>query len=382
MTINGGERIEITQVLRPAQWREYFDLPADLYRNQPAWVQPLALQNRQAWAPRNPVFRHLEAAAWVACRADRVVGRISAQDDRLQIEQGRPETGQFGQLEAIDDAAVFGALLDAAGAWLRGRGKRLMQGPFDLTINQQCGLLVDGFDVPPAMMMPYHQPFYARQLEALGFRSAVEMLAYRGAVDYPVPATVARLLERTSSRLSFRPLRRAELSANAERMRALFNACWAGNWGFIPFTGEEFAHLVQEMKPLVRPGYVQIAWQGEAPVGFIVALPDLNGLIRDLAGRLWPFGWARLLWRLARHRASMVRVPLMGVTPEHHQTLMGAAIGYGLIESIRSHILADGINRSEQSWILADNRGMRAMVEAIGMRVAARYRIYEREIEA
>ncbi len=382
MVINGGERIEIVQVQRPAQWREYFDLPADLYRQHPAWVQPLALHNRQTWAPRNPVFRHLEAAAWLARRGNRVVGRICAQDDRLQLAQGRPELGQFGQLEAIDDAAVFEALLNAAGGWLRGRGKRRMQGPFDLTINQQCGLLVEGFDVSPAMMMPFHPPFYAGQLEALGLHPVVEMLAYRGASDYAVPTSVARLLERTAGRLSFRPVSRGELSDHAEIMRALFNACWADNWGFIPITREEFAHMVQEMKPLVWPGYVQIAWQGETPVGFIVVLPDLNGLIRDLAGRLLPFGWARLLWRLARRRAGMVRVLLMGVTPEHHQSLMGAAIGYGLIESTRRHVLADGVSRSEQSWILADNRGMRAMVEAIGMQVAARYRIFEREIGA
>jgi hypothetical protein len=382
MAINGGERIEVVPVLRPAQWREYFALPARLYRNHPAWIQPLALQTRQSWAPRNPVFRHIEAAAWVARRNGQVVGRISAQDDRLQAEQGRPDLGQFGQIEAIDDASVFEALVDAAAAWLHGRGKRMLQGPFDLTINQQCGLLVEGFETAPAMMMNDHPEYYAGHFESLGFRSAVEMLAYRGAVDYPVPATVARLLQRTASRLSFRPLRRGELSANAERMRTLFNACWAGNWGFIPFTREEFAHMVHEMKPLVRPGYIQIAWQDETAVGFIVALPDLNGLIRDLGGRLLPFGWARLLWRLARRSASMVRVPLMGVTPEYHQTLMGAAIGYGLIESIRKPVRADGINRSEQSWILAQNRGMRAMIEEIGMRVSARYRIYEREIRA
>lgn len=382
MVINAGERIEIAPVLRPAEWREYFALPSRVYSSYPAWIQPLALQTRQSWAPRNPVFRHLEAAAWVARRNGQVVGRISAQDDRLQAEQGRPDVGQFGQLEAIDDGSVFEALLQTAASWLRDRGKQQIQGPFDLTINQQCGLLVEGFENSPAMMMNYHPEYYAGQLEALGFRSVVEMLAYRGAVDYPVPGTVARLLQRTASRLSFRPLRRGELSANAERMRALFNACWADNWGFIPFTAEEFAHMVHEMKPLVRPGYVQIAWQDETPVGFIVALPDLNGLIADLGGSLLPFGWARLLWRLALRRASMVRVPLMGVTPVHHQSLMGAAIGYGLIEAVRKHILADGINRSEQSWILAQNRGMRAMVEEIGMRVTARYRIYAREIQA
>lgn len=380
MPMNGAGAIEIVPVRRPKEWREFHALPARLYRDRPAWVQPLDLYVRQTWAPRNPVFAHLDAAAWLARRDGRTLGRISAQDDRLQADQGRADLGLFGQLEAVDEPAVFAALLEAASDWLRRRGKRRLQGPFDLTINQQCGLLVDGFECSPAMMMNYHLPYYSARLEQLGFTGAADMLAYRGATDSPVPDTVTRLLERTASRISFRPVRRRDVAAQAELMRELFNASWAGNWGFIPFTREEFALMVREMKPLLRENYVQIAWLDDRPVGFIVALPDLNGLIRDLGGRLFPTGWIRLLWRLQRCRAGMVRIPLMGVRPEHHRRLLGAAIAWGLIEAVRAPILADGIRHSEQSWILAQNHGMRAIVEALGMQVAARYRIYEKAL--
>jgi len=373
-------RPKVSPVRTRRDWNSFHRLPKILYAGTPNWVAPLALQSRQTWAPRHPLFDHVEACAWLARRGDRVVGRISAQVDCLNDAHGRADLGMFGQLEAVDDPVVFEALLAAAGDWLRARGKTRIEGPYDLSINQQCGLLVEGFEHRAMMMMGYHQPFYARRLEALGFAAAAELLAYRGSTCYVLPDSVARLIGRVRQRIELHPVARSGLAAKAEDMRALFNASWAGNRGFVPFTRAEFAHMVGEMKPLIRPGYVQLACVDAEPVGFIVALPDLNELIADLDGRLWPGGAIKLLWRLWRKRGSAVRVPLMGVLPRYHRTPMGAGISYAMIEAIREHVLADGVASTEQSWILADNAGMRSIVEAIGMRVAQRYRLYARSL--
>jgi len=310
------------------------------------------------------------------------VGRISAQIDALQAECGRPTMGQFGQLEAIDDPAVFRALTDAAGEWLVDQGMTEVTGPLDLSINQQCGLLVDGHDQSPMMMMNYNPPWYSGHLESAGFETAVETLAYRGSPRYELPARVARLLSRADRRLEIRPVSRREIGSLSEPLRRIFNAAWAGNWGFVPLTQAEFRHMVDEMKLLVRPGYVQVAAIDGELAGFIVALPDLNELVADLNGRLFPFGAPRLLWRIARKRNRRARIPLMGILPAHQQSFMGAAISYALIEAVAKALVDDGIELTEQSWILADNRGMRSIVEAIGMQVSQRFRIYRKALTA
>jgi hypothetical protein len=370
--------VDVVVVRTRRQWNAFHALPARLRAGDPDWVRPLSLQVRQTWAPRHPYFRHARARAWLALRGGEPVGRISAQVDELQSTAGRPARGEFGQIEAPDDVEVFAALFDRACDWLRAEGKSEVAGPFDLSINQQCGLLVDGFDAPPMMLMNHNPRYYAERIEALGFEPAAELLAYRGSPRYDLDPRIQRALDRLGSRLVTRPLARGELAAHAEVMRALFNAAWAENWGFVPLTADEFRHMVGEMKLLIRPGYVQLAYFDGQPAGFIVALPDINELIADLDGRLLPTGAVRLLWRIARRRNRRARIPLMGIAPAFQQSFRGAAIAYALIEAVRRCLVADGIELTEQSWILEENRGMRAIVEAIGMSVAQRFRIYRR----
>lgn len=379
MAICGGA-IELLRVETRREWKRFHRVPATVQGRNGGRVEPLALHARQMWAPRNPWFRHARAVAWLAVRDGRPVGRISAQVDDLQAEAGRPGLGLFGQLEAVDDAAVFQALLDGAGRWLRAQGMTQMQGPFDLSINQQCGVLVEGFEHRPMMMMNYNPPWYPHHLELAGFKPVAGMLAYRGRSDFALPPRVERMIQRLGRRFEIRALARAELGAMAETLRGIFNASWADNWGFVPLTSEEFRHLVEEMKILVRPGYVQVASIEGRAVGFMVSLPDLNELIADLDGKLWPTGAFRLLWRLWRKRNRSVRIPLMGILPEYQQTAMGAAIVYAMIRAAQAPVLADGVELSEQSWILEQNRGMRSIVEAIGMQPVQRFRIYGRDL--
>lgn len=374
--------IQLCPVRTRRQWKSFHSVPAEIQAGASNWIQPLSLQARQMWAPRHPYFRHARAAAWLATRAGKPVGRISAQIDALQAECGRPTTGQFGQLEAIDDPAVFRALTDTAGEWLVDRGMTEVTGPFDLSINQQCGLLVEGYDQAPMMMMNYNPPWYPEHLQSAGFEPAVETLAYRGSPRYELPPRVSRLLTRMTRRLEIRPVSRGRIGDLAEPMRRIFNAAWAANWGFVPLTEDEFRHMVDEMKLLLRPGYVQVAAVDGELAGFIVALPDLNELVADLNGRLLPFGAPRLLWRIARKRNRRARIPLMGIFPKYQQSFMGAAISYALIEEVAKALIDDGIEVTEQSWILADNRGMRSIVEAIGMQVAQRFMIYRKALAA
>lgn len=341
---------------------------------------PLALHARQMWAPRHPFFRHARARAWIAVRDGIAVGRISAQIDELQQQQGRPGAGQFGQLEAVDDIDVFAALVDQAGQWLSSAGMRTMSGPFDLSINQQCGLLVDGFEHSPMMMMGYAHPYYRDHLQALGFQPVADLLAYRGRPDFTPPPVMQRMLKRLGNRIRIETVQRSGLEEKAELMRSIFNEAWAGNWGFVPMTRDEFAHTVSEMKLLVRPGYVNLAWFDDEPAAFMVTLPDLNEMIRDLDGRLLPFGAIKLIWRIWRKQCRNARVPLMGVVARHQQSLTGAGLSYALMAATLPHMIADGIELSEQSWILEQNRGMRSLVESIGMQVAQRFQILERPL--
>ena len=370
--------LEIRAVRSRADWKAFHGVPSLVSPGGAARVEGLALHQRQLWAPRHPYFRHARATAWLAWRDGRPVGRISAQIDALAADHGMAGIGHFGQLDGIDDAAVFDALLDAAGRWLAEQGMATMRGPFDLSINQQCGMLVDGFEHAPMMMMDWSPPWKSAHLERAGFAPAMDLLAYRGSPEFDLPARVQRLLDRLGDRIRVRALARSELDAHAETMRVLFNEAWAGNWGFLPMTSEEFRHAVSDMKLLVRPGYVQLAEVDGRAAGFIVTLPDLNEMIADLDGRLWPTGAVRLLWRIWRRRFSRVRTLLMGVAREHHRTPVGAALGYALIDATRPHLVADGVKLAEQSWILETNDGMRSMLESIGMEVAQRFRIVQR----
>lgn len=371
-----GAAIEVRPVHGRRDWRALLDLPARLNANDSYWVRPLDSQIKSLWSPRNPWFAHARAQAWLAWRGDRAVGSISAQVDELHRQTWGEAVGYIGQLSAEDDAAVFAALLAQAREWLGAQGCRQLRGPFDLGVNQSCGLLVDGFDTPPMIMMGHQPPYYGARLEAAGLRPAMDLLAYVVAPDFDAPPAMQRLVARSAGRLRLRPLETRRYWQELELLRTLFNDAWADNWGFVPFTAEEFRHLGRELRPLVGPEYIQVAELDGEPAGFILALPNINELIRDLDGRLLPLGWLKLLWRLKRGRATTARVPLMGVCRRFHGRPLGAMLAFSLIDAVRQPLIRDGIRDVELSWILETNQGMRSVIESFGGRVYKRYRIY------
>ena len=251
------------------------------------------------------------------------MGRITAQIDEMHLRQHADGAGYFGMLEAEDDPAVFAALLGAADDWLRSEGMQRVRGPFNLHINEEVGLLVDGFATPPFVLMGHARPWYGARIEAQGYLPAKDLLAYHVRPDFEAPRVMTKLAERVSGRVTVRSVRRKQLAEDAAIMLDIFNDAWQNNWGFVPLAPAEWEDTVKTLAKLMPDDYIQIAEYDGEPVAFIVALPNLNEATRDLKGKLLPFGWAKLLWRLKVRHPQTARVPLMGVRQSFQHSRLG-----------------------------------------------------------
>jgi GNAT superfamily N-acetyltransferase len=341
-------------------------------------VPHLLLERQEQFSGRNPYFAHARSCFWLACRGTQPVGRISAQIDALYEAQYQDATGFFGLLEAEDEAETFHALLSTAEAWLRDQGMLRVRGPFNLSINQECGLLVEGYETPPMIMMGHALPYYEGRLMAEGYQGVKDLLAYHIATHFTPPALMQTVVSRAAGAIQIRPMRRSHLSEDLHILQEIYEDAWSGNWGFIPFTKEEFQHLGQSLRLLVEDEYVQIAEIDGVPAAMIVAFPNINEAIGDLNGRLYPFGWLKLLWRLKIKHPKTARVALMGVRKRFQGTALGAALAFMLIDAVRNHGIKRGVQAVELSWILEDNMPMRNMLAMIGGTPYKRYRIYEK----
>jgi hypothetical protein len=374
----------VRPVTTAADRKAFIDLPYRVQGSDPNWIPPLKLERRQHLDPRrNPWFEHAEVEFFLAWRDGRPVGRISAQLDRLGRERDAERAIQFGMLEAEGgDLDTIAALLAAAEGFARSRGSRSLQGPFSLSINDECGLLVDGFDSPPAMMMGHAPPEYARALETLGYLKAKDLIAYELPLEGHLPDMLRRVLHRSTlpGTVTARPLRMNRFDEEIHTLVDVFNDAWSDNWGFIPFTEAEVRHLASSLKPLIRPDLISFAELDGKPVGVFAAVPDLNEAIRGFAGKLLPFNWARLVWRLKTDRVPRFRVPLAGVRKAYQRGFWGGEIMYRMYAQVRAALLAHGFTGGEVGWILEDNLPMRRIIEAAGGRVRKTYRIYEKAL--
>ena len=371
-------RVEV--VTRARQMRQFLQLPHRIYASDPAWIAPLGLMQRAQVSPKNHFFEHARWRAWLAYRGDEPVGRISAQIDELHLRQHGDATGYFGMLEADEDQAIVAALFEAAEEWLQSEGMRQVRGPFNLHVNDEVGLLVDGFGTPPYILMGHAMPWYGAAVEKQGYELGKDLLAYLVRPDFEAPRVMERLAQRVSDRVVVRSLRRRDLQADAAIMLEIFNDAWSDNWGFVPLADAEWAETVATLTKLMPDDYIQIAeYEGE-PVAFIVALPNLNEATRDLNGRLLPFGWAKLLWRLKVRHPTSARVPLMGVKQSYQHSRLGPTLAFMVIDAVRKALHARGVRDVEMGWILEDNDGMRNIIETIGGQAYKRYRVYQKEL--
>ena len=378
--MGSSDLLRIVQVEGRRGRRQFVKVPWPLYADDPMWVPPLIVERLHHVSPRNAYFEHARCCLWIAYRGDTPVGRISAQVDQLHLARYQDATGFFGMVEAEDNAETFRALLSTAETWLRGQGMSRVLGPFNFSINHECGLLVEGFDNPPMVMMGHALPYYGPRIEGEGYGNAKDLLAYRVPCNFGSPAFMRTVLGKVEGSAHVRPLRRAQLDEELRILRDIFEDAWSGNWGFIPFTEAEFSDLGKNLKLLVDDDFVQIAEIDGVPAAMIVAFPNVNEAIKDLNGRLLPFGWMKLLWRLKVDFPKTARVPLMGVRRRYHGSALGMALAFLVIDAVRRPGAKRGVQDVELSWILEDNTGMRNILEAIGGIPYKRYRIYEKNL--
>lgn len=359
-------------------------LPWAIFRNDPNWIPPLLMERREAIdRDKNPYFRHAEVEFWVARRNGRPVGRISAQVDREHLAAHRDATGHFGYIDAEDDPEVFAALLGTAENWLRARGMARAAGPFSLSTNEETGLLVDGFDRPPSMLMEHARPYYGPRIEEQGYAKLKDVVCFDYDVAPELPPAARLMLERRLSKMPgyrMRPLRMRDYDREIRVVMDIFNDAWARNWGFVPFTEAEIEHTAKAMKPLIVPDMIAVAEIHGEPAAMALCIPNINEAIADLDGRLLPLGWAKLLWRLKVRKLRSGRVPLMGVRQKYRNGPAGTALALAVIDRMREGAWRYGLKQAELGWVLEENVSVRRLIESVGGRVYKTYRIYARDL--
>jgi len=376
----------ITPVSGKADLKSFIDLPWSLYANDPNWVPPLKAEVKALLTPGdNPFFDHAEAQYFLARRGNRVVGRISAHIDRLALaqpaEQGMgPGTGNFGLFEATD-ADVGAALIAAAEAWLRAKGMTRVLGPISLSIWEEPGLLIQGHDHPPTVMMGHNSPTYQAMIEGAGYAPAKQLLCYELDITNQFPPLIQRIVAsgQKNPRIRIRKVEKAKFDKEAAIILSILNDAWGRNWGFVPITDAEVAHTGKKLKPIVFEDLIMIAELDGEPVAFMMTLPDLNEALGPLNGSLFPFGWLKLLRWLRKPKVRTMRVPLMGVVQRLQSSRIASQLAFMMIEHIRLDAIEHyGSTRGEIGWVLDDNQGMNAIAEAINSTVNKVYQIYEK----
>jgi len=358
--------------------RQFCDLPYHLYQADPCWVPPLRAEERGRWSPaHNASLRRRWCRRFLARRGDVVVGRVAAIIDEEFARRWSPGAGFFGFFECAGDGEAARALLDAAEDALRREGRQHLLGPVNLSTHDEVGLLVEGHDSRPMLLSPYNPPCYERFVLDSGFTPLCDYHAYDWSPDRPHAPSVDRLLRRlagSASGLVLRPSQPRRWDEETRLLFELYNASFADTWGFVPLTWEEFAERAAAFRPFYRPELVMFAELHGRALGFALVLPDVNEALARLGGRLWPFGWLRLLLGLRRVRAA--RFLLLGVRPD----ATGAGIAPLLAHAVAEAARRLGIRRAELSLVHGDNRRVRHVIEAFGGKRCKTYRLYEKAI--
>ena len=375
--------VTIRSVQSKKDRKAFVDFAWEVYKDDPAWVPPLKDEVHGLITPgKNPWFEHARAELWLAERGGKVIGRISAQvDDLVQEHMGRG-IGQWGMFEALDGQAAA-ALIAKAEEWLRGQGMTSALGPISLSIWDEPGLEIEGFAEPPTVMMGHHKPEYHAWIEAAGYRKAKDLLTYEVDIEHWDDPKINRLIAmgERNPHIRIRMVDKSRFDEEARLILNLLNDAWSSNWGYVPLTEAEIAYAGKKLKPIIYNELVRIAEIDGEPVAFMITLPDINELTADLDGRLFPFGWAKLLWRLRKPRTRRLRVPLMGVAKKMHGSRIASLLAFMMIEFTRRDAVSKyGATHGEFGWILEDNKGMLSIAQLPGAAVNHRYRIYEKPL--
>jgi hypothetical protein len=361
---------------------EFVRLPHRIYEGDPLWVPPLEMDVRGRLDPRkNPFFRHAEAELFLARRDGVVVGRISAQVCQEHLRLHQDDAGFFGWFEAIDDPEVVKALLEASDAWLRERKMKVSRGPYSFTINDEAGVLVDGFDTPPMIMMNHNPPYYDEVLTAAGCRKVKDLLAYRYVTgEVPPRARRAHTEALAMPEVKLRTVDLKEFDRDLRILLDVFNDAWSDNWGFVPLTEEELVKVAKDMKMIIDPELALICEIDGRPMAISVALPNLNEVIHDMGGKLFPFGIVKLLYRLKVSGVKSARLVMLGIRKELRGVKRYGGLSHMLYTEMNDRGLKRGYARGELSWTLEDNHPVNLGIKSVGGKVYKTYRLYERPL--
>jgi len=378
--------IEIVPVKGKAMTRRFLAVPDTVYAGDSHWRPQLRFERAAHLNPaKNPGAAKLEnRQLFLAVKNGKDIGRIAVFINVFHNAHLKTNDGFFGFFDCIDDGETGEALLGVAETWLRERKVDKIIGPAQWSVNEECGLLVDGFKTPPVVMMPHGQPAYRVMIEEQGYEKATDMLAFQAelAAGYPRPK-MTQMMVKSAERnkdIVIRPMRPSKFMDDVNIVMGIFNDAWSDNWGFVPFNDYQIKHMAKEIKPIM---FKEGLWVGEykgEPIAYIWMIPDLNEAIRDLNGSLFPFGWVKLLWRLKVSGVKQARIPLMGLRKEFHNTRTGLSIVAKLCETVFEAGRQKGFTHCELSWILEDNPGMISICEQASAKAYKTYRMYEKAL--
>lgn len=374
-TRTAGGATEVLTVGDKSELRRWVRYPFDRYRDNVNWVPPLLVAEREHFDRKNPFYEHARVEFFLAHRAGEIVGRVAAIDDDNHNETHDDNLAFFGFFEARDEDAAR-ALLARVEGWARELGRDTLRGPANPSLNHSAGVLVDGFDSDPFVMMPYNPPEYPRYIEAAGYRKAKDLYAWVFERGQDI-ARLERLAVRVRKRhegLVIRPVDMKRWDEDLERFRDLYNRTWEKNWGFVKYTDAEFDQLAREFRMILDPGLVALAEVDGELAGITVVLPDANQVFKRMRGRLLPFGIFHFLNR--KRTIDQLRLPILGVAPEHRNKGFEIA----MIHELFTRAIAKGYMRCEASWTLEDNRPMNHVIQAGGARHYKTYRLYKKDI--
>ena len=378
VTVKGD--VELLEVESASDLHRFILFPFGLYKNDPNWVAPL-ISERKAFFDRhkNPFYRAAKVRFFMARRKSEYVGRIATCINYNHNEFHQEKTGFFGFLDVIDDYDVAALLFKVAMITLKADGMDRMMGPANFSTNHEIGMLVEGYDSPPMVMMTYNKPYYNDFAERFGLKKIKDLLAFRIDRQAEIDPRLVAMAERIRTRegIVFRTLKMGDFWAEVERINDVYNQAWSKNWGFVPMSHEEFRHTAHDMKQIVDPEMVFIAEVGGKPVGFILSLPNINQALKYLNGRLFPTGLIKLLWHTKiKNKIDSVRIITMGIIPEYQKRGIDALF---YMETFKVGPLR-GYMWGEMSWVLEDNVMMVKAIEHLGGKPYKKYRVYEMRV--
>jgi len=352
-----------------------------IYRGDPNYVRPLDLDMKQRLSKKNPLFEHAEGTLFTAHRNGFCVGRVSAQIDRAHLARNKDEAGFFGYLDTIDDEEVSKALLEAAARWLGERGMKRMRGPISMSINEEIGCLVEGFDTPPMIMMPHHRAYQGALIEKAGLAKAKDVYAWRYTVgNVPPRAQKAHDEIEALPEVKSRHIDMKNLDAELRVVMDVFNDAWSENWNFVPFSESELLKLGEDMKMIAIPALSYVTEIDGEAAAFAIALPNVNELIRDMGGSLFPMGLPKLLFRLKVLGPKTARLALLGIRKKYRFTRKYAGLSAYLYTKMNRTSRDLGIEWGELSWTDEDNAPVNLGIKFMGGKIYKRYRVYERSL--